>query len=59
MDPSENEINSERNNNPLGYTTENSDSTQKVCRICYGGEAKNISKKISITKNQACIPRRT
>ena len=40
MDPSDNEINSERNNNPLGYTTENSDSTQKVCRICYGGEAK-------------------
>lgn len=51
MDPTDPDNNSERNNNHLGYTTENSDSTQKVCRICYGGEAKNSLNKIMISKD--------
>ena len=59
MNPSDPENNSERNNNQLGYTSETSDSTQKVCRICYGGEAKIIIREFTNPKDQSCVPRRT
>ncbi len=42
MNPSDPDINSEINNNQLGYAAKTSDWTQKVSRICYGGEDKNI-----------------